>query len=219
MSHELRTPLNAIEGFSGIMLGGMGIELSSDAEGMMKRISANSKRLLHLINDFLDLARIESGRLELVKEPIDIRILVNRWRESVGILAEEKQLEFKIVIDPSVPERIVSDEDALTKIVVNLLSNAFKFTRQGHVELKLEANASRFVVKVTDTGICIPVHARDYIFEEFRQVDGSSKREYGGTGLGLALVSKLTRLLDGSVSLESEVGKGTLVDVRFPVRD
>jgi len=219
MSHELRTPLNAIEGFSGIMLGGMGIELSPDAEGMMKRISANSKRLLHLINDFLDLTRIESGRLELVKEPIDIRFLVNRWRESVGILAEEKRLDFKIVIDASVPEKIVSDEDALTKIVINLLSNAFKFTRQGRVELQLEADSSRLIVKVTDTGIGIPVHARDYIFEEFRQVDGSSKREYGGTGLGLALVSKLTRLLNGTVSLDSEMGKGSTFSIELPLRE
>ncbi len=215
MSHELRTPLNAIEGFSGIMLSGMGVELSPIAEDMMKRVSANSKRLLHLINDFLDLSRIESGRLDFVKEPLNIRRLAKRWRESVSVLAEEKRLDFKVVIDENVPETVMNDEDALTKIVINLLSNAFKFTRQGSVELRLEMRESRFIIKVTDTGIGIPIHARDYIFEEFRQVDGSSKREYGGTGLGLALVSKLTRLLNGSVLLESEVGKGSVFTVEL----
>lgn len=219
MSHELRTPLNAIEGFSGIMLSGMGVELSPVAEDMMKRVSANSKRLLHLINDFLDLSRIESGRLDLVFEPINIRQLVNRWRESVSVLAEEKRLDFKVNISERVPEKVVCDEDALTKIVVNLLSNAFKFTRKGQVELSLEANDSRLFITVTDTGIGIPVHARDYIFEEFRQVDGSSKREFGGTGLGLALVSKLSRLLNGSVSLESEVGKGSAFTIELPLQE
>jgi len=196
-------------------LSGMGVELSPIAEDMMKRVSANSKRLLHLINDFLDLSRIESGRLDFVKEPLNIRRLAKRWRESVSVLAEEKRLDFKVVIDENVPETVMNDEDALTKIVINLLSNAFKFTRQGSVELRLEMRESRFIIKVTDTGIGIPIHARDYIFEEFRQVDGSSKREYGGTGLGLALVSKLTRLLNGSVLLESEVGKGSVFTVEL----
>jgi signal transduction histidine kinase len=217
MSHELRTPLNAIEGFSSIMLSGMGVELSPIAADMMKRISANSTRLLHLINDFLDLSRIESGRLDLVQEPLNIRLLVNRWRESVSILAEEKRLEFAVVVENSVPEKVVSDEDALTKIVINLLSNAFKFTRKGQVELKLKSIDSRLIISVTDTGIGIPVHAREYIFEEFRQVDGSSKREFGGTGLGLALVSKLTRLLNGAVVLESEVGKGSVFTIDLPL--
>lgn len=217
MSHELRTPLNAIEGFSSIMLSGMDVELSPVAEGMMKRISSNSKRLLHLINDFLDLSRIESGRLELVKEPINIRPLMMRLRDSVGILAEEKKIAFKIVIEDDVPQQVVSDEDALTKIIINLLSNAFKFTRKGEVELRVKTQNGRLHIQVSDTGIGIPVHARDYIFEEFRQVDSSSKREFGGTGLGLALVSKLTRLLNGVVLLESEVGKGSTFTIDIPL--
>lgn len=217
MSHELRTPLNAIEGFSSIMLGGMGVQLSPVATDMMKRISANSKRLLHLINDFLDLSRIEAGRLDLVKEPIELRRLVRRWQDSVSILAEEKKLAFTVDIADDVPQTFVSDEDALTKIVTNLLSNAFKFTQKGSVSLTVRADGGRLTFAVRDTGIGIPVHARDYIFEEFRQVDGSSKREFGGTGLGLALVSKLSRLLDGSVSLDSEVGVGSTFTVEFPL--
>jgi signal transduction histidine kinase len=218
MSHELRTPLNAIEGFTSIMLSGMGVELSPLAEDMTKRVSANSKRLLHLINDFLDLSRIESGRLELVDDPIKVRRIVQRWRDSVSILADEKGLAFETTIADEVPEVILADEDALTKIVINLLSNAFKFTREGSVRLHIGLEASNIRISVADTGIGIPVHARDYIFEEFRQVDSSSKREFGGTGLGLALVSKLARLMDGSVTLDSEVGVGSTFTVIFPLR-
>ena len=146
-----------------------------------------------------------------------MRRLVRRWQESVSILAEEKKLAFTVDIADDVPQTFTSDEDALTKIVTNLLSNAFKFTQKGSVSLTVRADGGRLTFAVRDTGIGIPVHARGYIFEEFRQVDGSSKREFGGTGLGLALVSKLSRLLDGSVALDSEVGVGSTFTVEFPL--
>jgi signal transduction histidine kinase len=217
MSHELRTPLNAIEGFTSIMLSGMGIELSPRAEDMVKRVSSNSKRLLHLINDFLDLSRIESGRLELVNEPVSLNKLTVKWERQVGVLAEEKGLDFKIQIDPDLPPLILSDEDALSKIAINLLSNAFKFTHQGTVSLDLCRSDGSWIIEVTDTGIGIPPHARDYIFVEFRQVDGSSKRLYGGTGLGLSLVQKLSRTMGGNVSVQSEVGVGSTFTVTLPL--
>ncbi len=217
MSHELRTPLNAIEGFTSIMLSGMGIELSAQAENMVQRISSNSKRLLDLINDFLDLSRIESGRLELVKEPVSPAQLAEKWRSEVGVLAEEKGIAFIVNVKPELPDILFSDVDALSKIVINLLSNAFKFTHSGQVSLNLSRANDEWEIAVTDTGIGIPPHAREYIFDEFRQVDGSSKREYGGTGLGLALVQKLSRALGGNVVLESEVGVGSTFSVTLPL--
>lgn len=217
MSHELRTPLNAIEGFTSIMLGGMGIELNPRAEEMVRRVSANSKRLLQLINDFLDLARIESGRLELVKSPVSPLSLTQKWQSQVGVLGEERGLDFVVTIDPELPSTILGDEDALSKIVVNLLGNAFKFTHQGQVSLDLRRVNGDWTIAVSDTGIGIPPHAREYIFDEFRQVDGSSKRLYGGTGLGLSLVQKLTRAMGGNVTLQSEVGTGSTFTITLPL--
>lgn len=217
MSHELRTPLNAIEGFTSIMLSGMGIELSPRAEDMVQRVSANSKRLLYLINDFLDLSRIESGRLELVKSPISPQAMAQKWKREVGVLAEKKGLDFVVTIDPDLPATLLADEDALSKITVNLLSNAFKFTHQGKVTLDLKRRDNNWLIIVSDTGIGIPSHAREYIFDEFRQVDGSSKRLYGGTGLGLSLVQKLARAMGGSVLLQSEMGQGSTFTVSLPL--
>lgn len=217
MSHELRTPLNAIEGFTSIMLSGMGVELSPKAEDMVKRVSANSKRLLHLINDFLDLSRIESGRLELIKEPISPGQLARKWQSEVSVLAEEKGLDFIVTIDPELPETVIEDDDALSKITVNLLSNAFKFTHKGHVSLGMQRDDDKWKIIVSDTGIGVPVHAREYIFDEFRQVDGSSKRLYGGTGLGLSLVQKLSRAMGGNVVLKSELGEGSTFTVTLPL--
>lgn len=217
MSHELRTPLNAIEGFTSIMLSGMGVELSPRAEDMIKRVSSNSKRLLQLINDFLDLSRIEAGRMELVNSPLTIAELADKWRNEVGVLADEKGLDFVVSIDPELPETIMSDEDALSKVAMNLLSNAFKFTKEGKVSLDFQRQNGNWAISVSDTGIGIPPHAREFIFDEFRQVDGSSKRLYGGTGLGLSLVQKLSRALGGSVALQSEVGKGSTFIVTLPL--
>ena len=217
MSHELRTPLNAIEGFTSIMLSGMGIDLNERAEDMVQRISTNSKRLLNLINDFLDLSRIESGRLELVMEPIVPRELADKWRQSVGVLADKKGVDFIVNIDPNLPDRVQGDEDALSKIVINLLGNAFKFTHEGAVTLDIRREDKMWNIAVKDTGIGIPPHAREYIFEEFRQVDGSSKRQYGGTGLGLSLVQKLSRAMGGSVALDSETGAGSVFTVTLPL--
>lgn len=217
MSHELRTPLNAIEGFTSIMLGGMGIELSPRAEDMVGRVSSNSKRLLRLINDFLDLSRIEADRLELVKNPVSMEALVSRWENEVSVLASEKGIDFNVMISSDFPDPIYIDEDALSKITINLLSNAFKFTHEGTVSLSIQESNHHMKIDVSDTGIGIPIHARDYIFDEFRQVDGSSKRLYGGTGLGLALVQKLSRAMGGTVAVQSEMGEGSTFTVMLPL--
>jgi len=198
------------------MLMGMGVELNVKARSMVERVSANSKRLLALINDFLDLSRIESGRLELVNVALSPEKLVARWSNQVSVLAEQKKIAFRIDVDPQLPKEIYGDEEAITKVVINLLSNAFKFTHEGQVALDVKCQSDKWSISVSDTGIGIPPHARDYIFEEFRQVDGSSKREYGGTGLGLAIVQKLTRAMGGTVTLVSELGKGSTFTVTLP---
>lgn len=217
MSHELRTPLNAIEGFTSIMLSDMGVELSPRAHRMIERVQANSKRLLHLINDFLDLSRIESGRMELVNTALQPAHLAKRWSEQIGGLAEDKGLSLAVEVDQAVP-KLLGDEEALSKIAINLLSNAIKFTHQGHVILRLRRSADDlWQIEVEDTGIGIPLHAREYIFDEFRQVDQSSKRLYGGTGLGLAIVQKLSRMMGGTVTVQSEVGQGSIFTVTLPL--
>ena len=219
MSHELRTPMNAIAGFTSIMLKRMaGVEYNEKAERYLNKVQSNSDRLLQLINDFLDLARIESGRLELANLPISPAKMATQWESELSVLAESKGLGFEVSVDPNLPETIYGDEESLSKIASNLLGNAFKFTSEGKVKLALERRDQQLAIEVTDTGIGIPPHAREFIFDEFRQIDQSSKRSYGGTGLGLAIVQKLARAMGGTVLLESEVGKGSTFTVLIPIR-
>jgi signal transduction histidine kinase len=219
MSHELRTPMNAIEGFTGIMLKRMGgVDYNPAAERFLTKVQSNSSRLLNLINDFLDLSRIESGRLDLAQLPISPALMAQKWYDDLSVLAEKKGIAFTLTVDPELPATIYGDEESLSKIAGNLLSNAFKFTSEGEVSLELTCQGDDMVIEVRDTGIGIPPHAREFIFDEFRQVDQSSKRQYGGTGLGLAIVQKLARAMNGTVTLESEVGKGSAFTVLIPIR-
>ncbi len=215
MSHELRTPLNAIIGFQGIML--MTGKLDERGKHMITRAQANANRLLTLINDILDVSRIESGRMQLVPVEVSPTMLVERLEGQMSVLAEEKHLEFDVDIDPSVPPQILVDEDAITKIITNLLGNAFKFTDQGSVALSLTQIGSNLVIAVKDTGIGIPMHMHQTIFERFRQVDGSSKRVHGGSGLGLAIVQKLCTAMNGTVQVKSVVGEGSTFTVTLPL--
>lgn len=217
MSHELRTPLNAIIGFTGIMLEGFSGEMDDEARHMTSRVYENSQNLLRLINEVLDIAKIESGRLDLVRTAFDPRTLAHQWQSSVGVLAEQKGLAFDLEIDPALPAKLYGDPERIGQIVLNLLSNAFKFTDSGTVTLKLTKAANAWSISVRDTGIGIPAHAKEYIFDEFRQVDGSSRRAYGGTGLGLAITRKLAVMMGGTISLDSEVGKGSEFTVTLPI--
>ncbi len=218
MSHELRTPMNAIEGFTSIILKKMaGVEYNPKAERYLGKIQSNSQRLLALINDFLDLSRIESGRLELAHLPMSPTEMAQKWQENLSVLADNKGLEFTVSVDPALPETLYGDEESITKIAINLVGNAIKFTEAGSVGLSLEQHGDQLKMQVADTGIGIPPHARDFIFDEFRQVDQSSKRQYGGTGLGLSIVHKLAREMGGTVTLESEVGVGSTFTVTLPI--
>jgi signal transduction histidine kinase len=218
MSHELRTPLNAMLGFSGILLEGIGGEFDDDARHMIERIDQNSKRLLTLINDVLDIAKIEAGRLELVITPVSPNKLVEMWRAQLSVLAQQKNLEFITEIDPDLPNQLYGDSERISQVATNLLSNAFKFTERGTVKLALKSKGDSWVLEVSDTGVGIPPHALNYIFDEFRQLDGSSRRAYGGTGLGLAIVRNLCRMMDGTVLVTSKLGEGSVFTVTLPLK-
>ncbi len=216
MSHELRTPLNSIIGFLGIIK--MSGNLDEQIIHMVDRSRANAERLLTLINDILDISKIESGKFELVPFPVSLREITERWRLQMDVLAKQKGLGFSVQIDENLPDVIFIDEDAFTKIVTNLLSNAFKFTESGIVSLDLKLTAPKeWVIQVSDTGRGIPENARSYIFESFRQVDGTIRRSHGGSGLGLSIVQQLCIAMKGSVALESTVGKGSIFTVRLPL--
>ncbi len=217
MSHELRTPLNAMLGFSGILLSGMDGEIDDRATHMIERIESDSQRLLGLINDILDIAKIEAGRLELVTTPLNVRTLAHQWEAQMSVLAKQKQLTFEVNADPALP-MLYGDGERISQIAINLLSNAFKFTEQGCVTLALKASGEFWLIEVADTGIGIPPQAVNYIFDEFRQVDGSSRRVYGGSGLGLAIVRNLCRSMDGTVNVASVVGKGSTFTVTLPLK-
>lgn len=218
MSHELRTPLNAMLGFSGILLEGMAGEFDDETRHMVVRIEQNSQRLLTLINSVLDIAKIEAGRLDLVSAPMNLQKMVDGWHSQMGVLAEKKNLAFTTEIDPALPAQLYGDSERISQVVINLLSNAFKFTESGNVKLALKAEATTWQIQVTDTGIGIPPHALNYIFDEFRQIDGSSKRAYGGTGLGLAIVRNLCRMMEGNVHVASKLGEGSVFTVTLPLK-
>ncbi len=218
MSHELRTPLNALIGYSGVLLDGMAGKLDAETRSMVERIDANGHRLLALINDVLDIAKIESGRMTLVEQPVSPADLLQLWRADIAVLAQKKNLSLTMELDPALPEIIYVDKERLTQIVSNLLSNAVKFTEKGAIRLHWFASDAEQVICVSDSGIGIPTHAFDYIFEEFRQLDSSTRRAYGGTGLGLAIVRNLCYLMGGSVQVESTLGQGSTFTVRLPLK-
>ena len=217
MSHELRTPLNAVIGYTEIQLAGITGELSSKQHDFQERVLANALHLLGLINDILDLSRIEAGRMDLLFKPFTLR----RWVDDIVIqnrvLAEEKHLRLEVEVDEQLPEVMVADSERLKQVVINLLSNAVKFTEQGFLKIAVaKHDAETWRIEVSDSGIGIPAHAQETIFEEFRQVDGTSRRQFGGTGLGLAIVRKLIIMMGGHIRLKSEVGKGSTFTITLP---
>lgn len=215
MSHELRTPLHAIIGYTGIVL--MDDNLDQQQVDMLERSEANSQRLLTLINDLLDISRLDAGKMRLLPAEIAIRRLAQQWYDQMQVLATDKGLTFELQIDDSVPELILSDENALTKIMTNLLSNAIKFTAKGRVDLSISRERDRIKFVVQDTGIGIPAAMHEVVFDRFRQVDSSTTRAYGGTGLGLAIVRSMCEAMQGSITLNSIPDQGSTFTVVLPV--
>jgi PAS domain S-box-containing protein len=216
MSHELRTPLNAIQGYVGLALQEEGV--SEDITYMLERSLSNSKRLLTLINDILDISRINANRIELVQRPLSLPKLASDWYNDFQKTAKERKVAFHLEVDPTLPQMIQADEERLAQMVGNLLQNAFKFTDQGSVTLSLKRkNDHEMTINIADTGIGISDTWHHLIFEEFRQVDSSSRRKYGGSGLGLSIVQKLAQLMSGTVTLNSKLGEGSTFTLTLPI--
>ena len=218
MSHELRTPLNAIIGYSDIVLAGMTGNLSLEQRNYQERVLANAEHLLGLINDILDLSKVEAGRMEIARKPFNVQSWLKDIEFQTKGLAEKKNLSLTVILDPNMPASIMGDSSRLKQITINLLSNAVKFTDAGGVTLEVRTgDAATWTLAVTDTGIGIPPHMLDVVFDEFRQVDGTSRRAHGGTGLGLAIVRKFVITMGGSVRVSSEVGKGSTFTLTLPL--
>ena len=218
MSHELRTPLNAIIGYTEIQLAGMTGELNQEQLDYQKRILENSEHLLNMINDLLDLTKIDSGRVEIRHNPVVIKDLMTSIRSQMSGLAKDKHLDFEMNLNESLPAVIIGDAQRIKQILINLLSNAIKFTEEGSVKLEIAPRDEyNWQMIVTDTGIGIPPHAQEYIFDEFRQLDSSSRRQFAGTGLGLAIVKKLVLLMNGKIKLDSTIGGGSKFTIILPL--
>jgi signal transduction histidine kinase len=218
ISHELRTPLTSILGYADLLLGGEAGTLEPRQRALVNRVNAAATVLLRLISDLLELSQVKLGRAELQPEPTDAVLLVRQAVDVAG--GAPQRVEFSVDAEH---ERmpIVADAEKITKVLENLLSNAFKFTTSGTVRVRVsEARHARgraIEWAVQDTGIGIKAEMQENIFDEFRQVDGSSTRLYGGTGLGLALSRQLAALLGGSLTVESRPGQGTTFRFLVPV--
>ena len=223
MSHELRTPLNSILGFSDVLAAAA--NLDDRQHRYVSNIQSSGQSLLTMINDVLDLAKIESGRMEVHAVEFSLGDLIDRLVNSIAPLAEKKNIDVVSAFDPDCP-LLFQDIGKLEQILLNLLSNAIKFTPEGgRVRVSGQSHDARQVdLLVEDNGVGIPLDDQEAIFEKFRQGSGlpgqqdAMTREYGGTGLGLSIVKELTRLLGGSVLLESEFGKGSTFTIRIPVQ-
>lgn len=220
MSHELRTPLNSILLLSRLLAENTGGNLSDEQTEYARVIQNSGQGLLQLIDEILDLSRIESGKLQLEHSIVPVNDLLDDMRMLFGPIAKDKGLELQIVLEAGTPAQLETDKMRLEQILKNLLSNAFKFTQRGSVTLRARPGATRkqaidFVVR--DTGIGIPEDKHQLIFEAFQQADGSTRRKYGGTGLGLSISRELSRLLGGEIVLHSKPDQGSEFIVTVPV--
>ncbi|GAB5493444.1 MAG: hypothetical protein Phog2KO_36590 [Phototrophicaceae bacterium] len=218
MSHELRTPLNAIIGYSGIITSGISGHVDGKTLEMVQRIQDSGQYLLILINNILDISIIESGGITIAEDKTSVRDLLDTLSEQLQGLAYEKNLDFAIHVDANVPVYLMMDSARVKQILVNLLANAIKFTDKGTITLDVSWKSNLLVMSVLDTGIGIPPHAIDYIFDEFRQADETSTRVYEGTGLGLAIVRKFTESMNGTVTVQSDIGEGSIFTVKLPLK-
>jgi PAS domain S-box-containing protein len=221
MSHELRTPLNSLLILARLLADNAGGNLTAKQVQFAQTIYDSGMDLLSLINDLLDLAKIESGAVTALNiAPARLDDLREDLERSFAQLAQDKGLEFRVSFDAALPAVIRTDMPRLKQVLKNLLANAFKFTRQGSVSLQVApAEPGRIAFAVTDTGIGIPPDKQQIIFDAFQQADGTTARQYGGTGLGLSISRELTRLLGGEIRVASEPGKGSTFTLYLPVSD
>jgi signal transduction histidine kinase len=216
MSHELRTPLNAILGYTELMADGAYGEPSEKMLGILKRLEANGKHLLGLINDVLDLSKIEAGQLVLELSDYCVQDIAQTVRSTLEPLAADKKLAFKLELAPELPPGH-GDGRRLTQVLINLVGNAIKFTDAGEVAIKAEANDGSFHVSVCDTGPGISAADQAKLFQEFQQADNAITRKKGGTGLGLAISKRIIEMHGGKIWVQSQPGQGSTFTFTLPV--
>jgi len=211
MSHEIRTPLNAISGMSTLLLG---TKLTQEQHTFVENVKVSANHLLVIINDILDFAKIEAGKITFEKIDFDLSILLDRYKSIFKESLEKKNLYFKIIFSTNVPNYIIGDDVRLNQIFMNLIGNAIKFTSSGGITIKINCledinNIVRLQFVVTDTGIGIQKNKLSIIFDSFTQATNETTRKYGGTGLGLTITKQLIELQNGKIYVESETGKGS----------
>ncbi len=217
MSHELRTPLNAILGYTELILDGIYGQVPEKIQDVMERVDKSGRHLLGLINDVLDLSKIEAGQLTLALNDYSMKEVVQTVYTAVEALAAEKKLALKIIVPADLPPG-TGDERRLSQVLLNLVGNAIKFTEAGEVRIEAIARDGEFVVSVSDTGPGIAPADQQKIFEEFQQADSSTTRKKGGTGLGLSIARRIIELHGGRIWVESSPGKGSTFSFALPVR-
>lgn len=217
MSHEIRTPMNAILGFAELLN-----NYISEPQFLeyVKGIISGGKNLLGLINDILDLSKIEAGKLELQYETVNVKSLINELHQIFYLKINDKSLDFIVEIDSNIPSGLYLDSVRIKQVLLNLIGNAVKFTDRGFIKIAVNIsdngnNLFDIIIKVQDTGKGIPIDQQEIIFEAFRQQEGQSTRKYGGTGLGLTITKRLTEMMNGVITVESQVGVGSEFTVKL----
>jgi CheY-like chemotaxis protein/signal transduction histidine kinase/CHASE3 domain sensor protein len=217
MSHELRTPLNSINALSQVLIMQAKNKLSDDENNYLEIIERNGKQLLSLINDILDLSKIEAGKMDILPQAVSIDSLLTVIKENVQTLAENKGISINLNLVDNLP-KVETDESKLHQVLLNIISNAVKFTEKGSVSISTTQEKEYIYIDVKDTGIGVSEKMLPHIFDEFRQADGSSSRQYEGTGLGLTIANKLITILGGDIKVKSKLGKGSIFTITVPVK-
>jgi PAS domain S-box-containing protein len=210
MSHEIRTPINAIYGFSQILKDELSNATNQEHSEFANYIIEASDRLLFLINDILDISKVEAGKIEISNQIFDFDMLLLEIQNNITITAAQKDLAFHIIASSNLPKQVIGDKYRIEQVIKNLLNNAIKFTESGKIELFVQMKSkNELLFKVVDTGIGIPENKLEGLFDKFYQVDSSYTKKYAGAGLGLAISKKLVTLMGGKIEVQSEIGKGS----------
>ncbi|HZP48516.1 MAG TPA: ATP-binding protein [Vicinamibacterales bacterium] len=218
MSHEFRTPLNAMLGYTSMLLQGVAGDLAPQAKRQLGRIESNGRHLLTIINEILDISRIEAGRMPLQLSTFKVTELVSEVRSELEPIILRSKLPVHVHVDKGLPS-VRSDRQKVKQILLNLLSNALKFTHHGSITIAAKLGRDKTMqLSVADTGIGIAAADHDRIFEDFRQLDNSPTRAYGGTGLGLSICRRLAQMLDGKLTMQSQLGRGSTFTLSLPIK-
>ncbi len=216
MSHELRTPLNSILALSNVLITRTKDKISEEESSFLEIVERNGRNLLNLINDILDLSKIEAGKIELNPKEFNIKEFLAAVGDSFFPLASSKGLQLELMIPEKLPA-VTTDPDKLRQILTNIVGNAIKFTREGYVRIEAESRDQHLIIQVSDSGIGISEKDLPHIYDKFRQIDGSSSRRHEGTGLGLSIVQELLKKLGAGIQVESEPGKGSTFRIFIPL--